>query len=153
MSALHAAAAELLPGATNATIKIVLRLLLDERRPEPTTRSIRIARPARAIRRRPKRRPAAPATPEWEELRHSVRTARREREVSYDELARTIGISVSTLKVTLFRHPPASQRVQAGLRAWLAQELEAAAVEPAATFRGSAPAGNGTSRAPAATAA
>jgi hypothetical protein len=144
MSPLHTAARELISDAPEATIRVILRLLLDDK--PRTERTARPARPARAIRRKRKRRAkAAPViSQEWEDLRHRVRGQMRQRGIDYPKLAEAVGVSASTLRVTLFRHPPPSLRIRDGLRGWLERPAPEVAATPPAPFRGPAPASNGT---------
>jgi hypothetical protein len=66
----------------------------------------------------------------------------RERAVTHDQLAGVIGVTPGTLKITLHRRLPASQRVQDSLKAWLDRAEVADGVT--APFRARPTANNGT---------
>jgi hypothetical protein len=144
MSPLQAAARELLAGASETTLRGVLKLLLDDK--PRTERTARPIRPVRTIRRTRKRRAAAPATPPdptWETLRKSVRETMRSRGVDFSGLAKTVGIVPASLRNVIYRCPPPSARVRTALKAWLDSNRPEVVTTPPAPFRSPAPAGNG----------
>jgi len=135
LSALHDAAAILIPQASEVAVRAVLRLLLDdgaEPAPSPVGRS--------AAERVEQRAPDSG----WNELRLAVRTAMQGRGMGCDALAERLGVSPTTLRIQLGRTKRTSAPLQAKLRWWLTDALEAPAVAvPRRTFRGGANVGRG----------
>ena len=138
-SALHDAAHLLIAEASPETVRIVLRLLLDNVMPavvpaRPPPPSLTSPRPGRqkAVR----RAPANGVDAGWETLRQQVRAAMTGQGATYADLAVATGCSAGTVKVSLHRHQPASKRLIAALRAWLAANGERAPeVVPTIPFR------------------
>jgi hypothetical protein len=102
--------------ASPKTVRTVLRMLLDDVAPA----SASLVPPSAT-------RPTA-ANPVWDALRQQVREAMTKRGVTYEQIAGVIGCSPATARISVGRRQPASQRIQAVLRAW----LEAAPEEVAA---------------------
>jgi hypothetical protein len=139
-SALHDAARLLIAEASPETVRIVLRLLLDNVAPAPTPKPVRPLLPASA---RPGRKHAARrgaratgVDADWEALRQQVRAAMTGQSLDYADLAAAVGCSANTMRVSLHRRQPASRRLIAGFRAWLAANSEQAPeVTPSLPFR------------------
>jgi hypothetical protein len=141
-SPLHDAARLLIAEASPETVRIVLRLLLDNVAPAAAPRPARppplspaSARPGRKHAAR--RAPTNAMDPDWEELRQQVRGAMTEQGATYADLAAAVDCSAGTVRVSLYRHQPASQRLINGFRAWLAANTEQASgvATPAIPFR------------------
>jgi hypothetical protein len=139
-SPLHDAARLLIAEASPETVRIVLRLLLDN--VAPATLPARPP-PLSSVSLRPGRQKAARRTPangvdaDWEELRQRIRAAMTGQSLDYADLAAAAGCSVNTMRVTLSRRQPASRRLVSALRAWLAANGERApeVATPAIPFR------------------
>jgi hypothetical protein len=139
-SALYDAARLLIAEASPETVRIVLRLLLDnvtpatlpDRPPPPP-----LLTPPRPGRQKASRRARVNGSdPEWEALRRQVRAAMTGQGADFANLAVATGCSAATMRVSLGRRQPASKRLVAALRAWLAANGERAPeVVPTIPFR------------------
>ena len=143
--ALTDAARLLIAEASPATVRAVLKLLIDDLAPAPPTpvRAVQAptpspARPARkrAVRHVP---PANGVDAAWEQLRREAREVMRTRGVSYAVLGAALGLSATSAKINLSRRRQPSARVLAALQAWLGQSAPelAEVAERAAPFRSS----------------
>jgi hypothetical protein len=151
--ALAGAARLLLAEASPATVRQVLRLLLDDvpARSNKMLDGNAKARPsAAAVFRnseqlpRRKRKAARPADPAWEALRQQVRTAMLDRSLDFAGLGAALSRTAATTECMVSSRRAPGSATQAALRAWL---TEAPAVaSPAAPFRGgrAKPRANGT---------
>jgi hypothetical protein len=136
---LHDAARLLIAEASPETVRAVLKMLLDA----PAAASSTAVRPslpsliaAHSGRQRTARRTSA-ADADWEAVRQRVRSVMTERGATHVDLAAAVGCSASTMRVSLHRRQPASRRLIAALRAWLAANGEQApeVATPAIPFR------------------
>ena len=140
-SALHDAAHLLIAEASPETVRIVLRLLLDNVTPAAVPGSVRpppsLTPPRPGRQKAARRAPANGMDSQWESLRQQVRAGMTGQSLDYADLAAAVGCSASTMRVTLGRRQPASRRLIAALRAWLAANGERApgVAVPAIPFR------------------
>ena len=139
-SPLHDAARLLIAEASPETVRIVLRLLLDNVTPAAVPGSVRpppsLTPPRPGRQKAVRRAPANGVDAGWETLRRQVRAAMTGQGATYADLAVATGCAAGTVKVSLHRHQPASKRLIAALRAWLAANGERAPeVVPTIPFR------------------
>jgi lambda repressor-like predicted transcriptional regulator len=126
-SPLHDAARLLIAEASPETVRVVLRLLLDNVAPAPAPRPVRplsTAPPRLGRKHAARHAPTSATDPDWETLRQQVRAAMTGQGVDFADLAIATGCSASTMRVSLSRRQPASKRLIAALRAWLAANGE-----------------------------
>ena len=139
-SALYDAARLLIAEASPETVRIVLRLLLDNVTPAAVPGSVRpppsLTPPRPGRQKAVRRAPANGVDAGWETLRQQVRAAMTGQGADFANLAVATGCSAATMRVSLGRRQPASKRLIAALRAWLAANGERAPeVVPTIPFR------------------
>jgi hypothetical protein len=140
-SVLHAAARLLIAEASPETVRAVLKMLLDASAAasSPTVRPLPLPpaflRPGRQ--KAARQASASGVNADWEALRQQVRAAMTGQGATYADLAAAVDCSAGTVKMSLHRHQPASKRLIARFRAWLAANGERApeVATPAIPFR------------------
>jgi ribosome-binding protein aMBF1 (putative translation factor) len=141
IEALRRAASALLEAATDqATLRTVLRALIDERpdiQPRSNGGAANNAADRQHSAKKPQQaaanKPSATTDAAWAELRQRLKQAKAVRGISNAELAAAIGASVKTVRNTVSTNRSPTKAMRAKLESWLAEPVSVPEVAATAT--------------------